>query len=71
MYASWNGATRLAGWKVLAGDGSGGLSTIARKAKTGFETQIAVRPGYKRFELQALNAAGQVIGTSKPFGPTG
>ena len=71
VYASWNGATRLAGWKVLAGNGSGALSTVARKAKAGFETQIAVRPGYKRFELQALNATGQVIGTSKPFGPTG
>ena len=47
------------------------LSTVARKAKAGFETAIAVRAGYQRFELQALNANGQVIGTSKAFGLTG
>jgi len=70
VYASWNGATRLAAWKVLGDNGSGSLTTVAHKAKSGFETAIPVAPGYKRFELQALNSAGKVIGTSKPFGAT-
>ena len=71
VYASWNGATKLAGWKVLASSGGGAMTTVARKSKAGFETAIPVRAGYQRFEVQALDANGRVIGTSKAFGLTG
>jgi hypothetical protein len=53
-------------WRVLAGTG-GTLSPVATAAKSGFETAIGVRPGYKVFEVQALDAAGKVIGTSRRF----
>jgi hypothetical protein len=66
VYASWNGATRVVSWRVLAGTG-GTLSPVATAAKSGFETAIGVRPGYKVFEVQALDAAGKVIGTSRRF----
>ena len=64
VYASWNGATRLVSWRVLAGSDSDRLSAIAHAAKTGFETAITVPSGYTRFEVQALDASGAVIGTS-------
>jgi EmrB/QacA subfamily drug resistance transporter len=67
VYASWNGATRLASWRVLAGFGAGALKAVARHAKEGFETAIEVPHGYRSFKLQALDAAGRAIGTSQPF----
>ncbi len=64
LYASWNGATRLASWRVLAGAGTGRLSAVASAPKSGFETTIPVPRGYTRFQVQALDAHGSVIGTS-------
>ncbi len=69
VYASWNGATRVASWRVLAGTGGGRMKAVATHARSGFETAIAVRPSEKSFELQALAAGGRVIGTSAPFAP--
>ncbi len=67
VYASWNGATQLVSWRVLAGSEAGRSSAVAVHAKEGFETAIEVPQGAKRFELQALDAHGRVLGTSKPF----
>jgi hypothetical protein len=69
VYASWNGATRVAGWRVLATDGSGRLRPVTSAAKSGFETAIPVRSGYSRLQLLALDAAGRPIGASAPFAP--
>jgi hypothetical protein len=72
VYASWNGATRVVAWRVLAGSSKTHLSTLVRRAaKTGFETAIAVRGSHKVFEVQALSSSGRVLGTSKPFGKSG
>ena len=67
VYASWNGATQVASWRVLAGAGAGRLSAVASAAKSGFETAIPVPQGYTSFEVQALDADGRVIGASRPF----
>jgi len=67
VYASWNGATRLASWRVLAGSGAGTLKPVTTHAKEGFETAIEVPQGYRSFELQALDAHGRGIGTSRQF----
>jgi MFS family permease len=68
-YASWNGATQVAAWRVLAGSSGTPLRLVAAAVKAGFETPIAVPPGgYTTFELQALDARGHVIGISQPFG---
>jgi EmrB/QacA subfamily drug resistance transporter len=71
VYASWNGATQVASWKVLAGAGSGGQSTVATAWRSGFETAIPVGQAYKRLEVQALDAHGRVIGTSRQFNAGG
>jgi hypothetical protein len=66
VYASWNGATGVASWRVLAGASSSTLRPLLTAAKTGFETAIAIPGGTvgPYLAVQALNAAGAAIGTS-------
>ena len=66
VYASWNGATQLASWRVVAGSGSS-PTVIATHVKSGFETAIPVSGSSKTFRVQALDTRGRVIGTSKDF----
>jgi EmrB/QacA subfamily drug resistance transporter len=70
VYASWNGATRVVSWRVLAGAGPGRLTPVTTAAKSGFETAIPLPRPYASFEVQALAANGRVIGTSGPFPQT-
>ncbi len=67
VYASWNGATQVSAWRVLAGAGTGPMIAVATASRSGFETAIAVPPGYQSFKVQALAADGRVIGTSPSF----
>jgi len=69
VYASWNGATEVASWRVLAGPSAAQMRAVASAARSGFETAIPLPRSYASFELQALNAAGRVIGTSRLFTP--
>ena len=64
VYASWNGATQVASWKVL--DGASG-QTVAAAAKSGFETAIPVGQSHKTFKVQALDAHGHVLGSTAQF----
>ena len=70
VYASWNGATKVASWRILAGPGAGSLTGIGTADRSGFETAITLRQGYKAFQVQALDSGGRVLGTSKPFSAT-
>ncbi len=64
VYASWNGATQVASWRVLAGASSHALVPVATAPRSGFETALAV-PGAQAFvAVQALDASGAVLGTS-------
>ncbi|HTA35964.1 MAG TPA: arylsulfotransferase family protein [Solirubrobacteraceae bacterium] len=66
VYASWNGATEVVSWRVLAGATTASLAPVGGAARSGFETAIAL-PSLASgdyVELQALNAAGAVIGAS-------
>jgi Arylsulfotransferase (ASST) len=66
VYASWNGATGVSSWRLLAGASPSVLSTVAQVARGGFETAIAVPAGISGpyLAVQALDANGQVLGTS-------
>ncbi len=66
VYASWNGATLVASWRVLAGASPSSLGTVALEPRSSFETAIAVPAGTAGpyVEVQALGAAGQVLGSS-------
>jgi hypothetical protein len=64
VYASWNGATEVASWRVLAGPSPTQLTAVASAPKSGFETTLAT-PGPEPYvAAQALNGAGTVLGTS-------
>jgi hypothetical protein len=64
VYASWNGDTRTATWRLLAGSSAGQLAAVASAPRGGFETAIAT-PGAAPFvAVQALDASGAVLGTS-------
>jgi EmrB/QacA subfamily drug resistance transporter len=67
VYASWNGATQVVSWRVLAGPSASQLKVVRTIAKSGFETAIPVPQSYKSFKVQALAAGGRVIGASRPF----
>jgi hypothetical protein len=73
VYASWNGATLVSGWRVLAGEQSSSLDEIAQVPSTGFETPIALAPGTagRYMTVQALDAAGDVIGTARTASTSG
>jgi hypothetical protein len=64
VYASWNGATDVSWWQVLAGPSPHVLVPVGQFAKTSFETAMSVANGGPYFAVQALGAAGQVLGTS-------
>ena len=66
VYASWNGATDAAAWRIWAGKSSHRMKIVARKVKrAGFETARTVSSSGPIFKVQALSASGRVIGTSR------
>jgi EmrB/QacA subfamily drug resistance transporter len=67
VYASWNGATQVASWRVRAGESEEALTAVAQARKSAFETSIALDRSYPTFEVEALDARGRVLGTSLPF----
>jgi hypothetical protein len=67
VYASWNGATQVASWRVMAGPNAHRLTAIGTADRSGFETAITVRQSYRAFQVQALDSGGRVLGTSQPF----
>ncbi len=64
LSVSWNGATEVASWRVLAGTSPSALAPVASAAKQGFQTSIAVPAAGPYVAVQALNSAGTLIGTS-------
>ena len=66
--ASWNGATAVARWRLLHGPLSDAMTEVATVDWAGHDTPIPLRDkadGY--YQLQALDAAGAVIGESPPL----
>jgi Arylsulfotransferase (ASST) len=65
VFVSWNGDTRTAGWRLLAGASAATLTPVASAARSGFETSIT-SPGAAPFvAVQALDPSGAVLGTSR------
>ena len=69
LYASWNGATEVAAWKVLAGPNPDALKTVASAPRKGFETAITVGTTEAYVGVRAKNGSGRVLGTSKAVKP--
>jgi hypothetical protein len=66
---SWNGATDVAHWQVLAGDRAGALRPAGSARRAGFETRVQVRGGPRRLvAVEALATDGRVLGRSATVG---
>ena len=63
VYVSWNGATQVASWRVLAGAAANTLQAVVTATKQGFESQIAIGAA-PYVAVQALDAAGHALATS-------
>jgi hypothetical protein len=66
VYVSWNGATDVASWRVLAGSSPATLARVAGAPKKGFQTAIALPAGAPGpyVAVQALDGSGAVLGVS-------
>ena len=64
-YASWNGATEVARWQLVAGPDARRLHPVATVPKAGFETELTARTAEPFVRVRALAADGTVLGTSR------
>jgi hypothetical protein len=65
LYVSWNGATEVATWEVLAGAGSDQLESVGSAPRKGFETAITLQTDEPYVAVKATDGSGRVLGTSK------
>ncbi|MBA3426143.1 MAG: arylsulfotransferase family protein [Rubrobacter sp.] len=70
VYASWNGATEIATWQVLAGPSPGQLEEVAVAPRKGFETAIPVETTEAYVGVRAKDTLGKVLGTSRAVKPS-
>jgi Arylsulfotransferase (ASST) len=66
LYASWNGATEVATWEVLAGPHQSRLESVGSVPRDSFETAMLVRTFDPYVAVRAKDRLGQPLGTSTP-----
>jgi hypothetical protein len=64
VHVSWNGATEVASWRVLAGEHPAELTAQATIAASSFESSTILPKKQSYVAVQALDAAGHAIGAS-------
>ncbi len=68
VHASWNGATEVSSWRVLAGKHPGSLTAQATIGASGFESSTTLPQKYAYVAVQALDSAGHPLGVSQTTG---
>lgn len=63
-HMSWNGATGVAAWRLLAGQRSDALSVLATIPDSDFESSTTLPAKYAYVAAQALDAHGRVLAVS-------
>jgi hypothetical protein len=72
VWASWNGATDVRAWQVLAGSDPSALALLGSLVpRTDFETSIRVRSDARYVAVRALDGAGRTLGSSRAIEPAG
>ena len=66
LYASWNGATEVDSWEVLAGPHPGQLASLGSVPRDGFETAMLAQTSEPYMAVQAIHRSGRVLGDSTP-----
>jgi hypothetical protein len=71
VYTSWNGATEVASWQVLAGPDRRLMRSVGGGGapREGFETAITVHTAEPYVSVQAKDRSGRVLATSKAVKP--
>jgi hypothetical protein len=64
--ASWNGATEVSSWRVLAGAQPQKLTVTAIFPASDFESSAILTKRYGYVAVQALDSGGRVLGASQP-----
>jgi hypothetical protein len=65
LHMSWNGATEVATWRVLAGKRPETLEPLTTIPASDFESSTIVPKRYAYAAVQALDSAGHAIGSSQ------
>jgi Arylsulfotransferase (ASST) len=65
VYASWNGSTETAYWRVEAGRSAASLAPVKTVPRLGFETRIQVPATAGLLSVSALDGARRVLATSR------
>ena len=65
VYASWNGSTETAAWRVAAGAAPGALAPVATAAARGFETAIQIAAAPRFVSVTALDHRHRTLGASR------
>src|SRR5215210_2532603 len=66
VYASWNGATQVTTWEVLAGSSPNQLESLGSVRWDGFETAMLVRTAEPYVVVRAKDRSGRVLGATEP-----
>jgi Arylsulfotransferase (ASST) len=69
VWASWNGATEVARWEVLGGASADALQPVGGGRRDGFETLMSAPADQAFVAVRALDAGGNVLGTSRTIEP--
>jgi hypothetical protein len=68
---SWNGATAVSAWAVLAGSTADSMSVVATVPRHGFETSFSLPEAEPQVAVAALGSGGQTLATSAVISPSG
>ncbi|MHB8243157.1 MAG: arylsulfotransferase family protein [Solirubrobacteraceae bacterium] len=66
-YASWNGATGVHSWQLLAGEREDTLAPVASTPRRGFESVLRLSAPGPVLAVRALGAGGEPLGQSSPL----
>ena len=64
VFASWNGATGVSSWRILAGASPDALIARATMPDSGFESSLTFPDAYAYVAVQALGPAGELLASS-------
>jgi hypothetical protein len=68
VYASWNGATDVHAWQLLAGWQAGRLTPVSSTRSQGFESALRTAAAGPHVAVRALDANGAPLGQSQTVG---
>ena len=69
VHASWNGATEVASWGILAGPSPDRMKTLGLVPRNGFETSMAARTDAPYVGVEAVDSRGRTLGRSAAVRP--